>query len=106
MADFAQALDLSYFNPKAYGETFNLSTVYVTWEEIARMVVEVTGSSSEIKVIPREEWKGSAFLADPWALDDHRAREILGYRPGQEEPEAKTSLKAAIAHCWKAMGKG
>jgi len=106
MADFAQALDLSYFNPKAYGETFNLSTVYVTWEEVAKMVMEVTGSSSEIKVIPREEWKGSAFLADPWALDDHRAREILGYRPGQEEPEAKTSLKAAIAHCWKAMGKG
>lgn len=105
LADFAQALELSYFNPRTYGETFNLSTVYVTWEEVARMVVEVTGSSSEIKAIPREEWKGSAFLADPWKLDESRARELLGYRPMEEASQAKESLKKAIYRCWEEMGK-
>lgn len=105
MADFAQALELSYFNPRTYGETFNLSTVYVNWEEVAEMVREATGSHSEIKAIPREEWKGSAFLADPWELDDGKARGLLGYIPLEEASQAKASLKRAIYNCWEAMGK-
>jgi len=102
MADLAQGVDRSLFQPKAYGQTYNFSTVYVTWEEVAAMVRDVTGSRSEIKRIPREKWTGSAFLADPWELDDRRARETLGYAP-MEAVEAKASLKRAIGNCWGAM---
>ncbi|MBE0569453.1 MAG: NAD(P)-dependent oxidoreductase [Deltaproteobacteria bacterium] len=102
MTDLAQGLDRCLFRPEAYGRTFNFSTVYVTWEEVAEMVREVVGSRSEITCIPRNEWTGSAFLADPWELSDSLAREILGYHP-TEAPAAKASLKAAISNCWKAM---
>jgi len=102
MADLAQGVDLCLFNPEAYGRTFNFATVYVTWEEVAGMVRDVTGSRSGIRCIPREEWTGSAFLADPWKLSDSSARELLGYRP-MGRPAAKASLKVAISNCWEAM---
>ena len=102
MADLAQGVNLCLDNPKAYGQTYNFSTVYVTWEEVAEMVRDVTGSRSEIRCVPRERWTGSAFLADPWELSDRKARETLGYSP-MEANGAKASLKRAIAHCWGAM---
>lgn len=102
MEDLAQGVDLCLFNEKAYGRTFNFSTVYTTWEEVAAMVREVTGSRSEIRCIPREQWKGSAFLADPWQLSDRAAREILGYR-SLDAARAKTSLAQAISQCWDRM---
>ena len=105
MADLNQALDLCLFNAKAHGKTFNFSTVYVTWEEVAEMVRDVTGSSSEIRCIPKDQWTGSAFLADTWELADTLARELLGYKP-MGASEAKTALKTAISNRWEAMDKG
>jgi len=102
MADLAQGMERCLFNPKAYGRTWNFSTVYVTWEEVAGMVRDVTGSRSGIRCIPREEWTGAAFLSDPWELSDSAARESLGYRP-MESTAAKAALKAAISGCWGAM---
>jgi UDP-glucose 4-epimerase len=104
MADLSQGIERSLFNPKAFGRTFNFSTVYVTWEEVARMVRDVAGSRSEIRSIAREKWTGSAFLADPWELSDAAARETLAYRP-MDAPRAKALLKSAIAACWGAMRK-
>ena len=102
MGDLTQGMERCLLNPKAYGQTFNFSTVYVTWEEVARMVRDATGSRSEIRCIPREEWTGSAFLADPWELSDAAAREQLGYVP-MEVSRAKASLEKAIGNCWEAM---
>ncbi len=102
MADLARGMERCLFRPEAFGQTFNFATVYVTWEEVAGMVRDVTGSRSEIRCIPREEWTGSAFLSDPWELSDAAAKNLLGYRP-MELGEAKVSLKKAIGHCWEAM---
>jgi UDP-glucose 4-epimerase len=102
MADLAQGLERCLFRPEAFGQTFNFSTVYVTWEEVAEMARDATGSRSEIRCIPREEWTGSAFLADPWELSDALARERLGYDP-MEASRAKASLKRAVENCWEAM---
>jgi len=102
MADLAQGMERCLFNPKAYGRTWNFSTVYVTWEEVAEMVRDVTGSRSGIRCIPREEWTGAVFLSDRWELSDSAARELLGYRP-METLAAKASLKVAITSCWEAM---
>lgn len=104
MADLAQGVDRCLFNPKAFGRTFNFSTVYVTWKEVAEMARDVTGSRSGIRCIPREKWTGAAFLSDPWELSDTSARELLGYRP-MDAIQAKASLKGAIAACWKGMGQ-
>jgi UDP-glucose 4-epimerase len=102
MADLAQGVGRCLVNPNAYGRTYNFSTVYVTWEEVAEMVREAAGSRSAIRSVPRERWTGSAFLADPWRLDDRLAREELGYAP-MEDSEARASLKKAISRCWEAM---
>lgn len=102
MADLYQGVEKCLFTPAAYGHTFNLATVYVTWLEVAGMVKDVTGSTSEIKSIPANEWRGSAFLADPWELDDNLARQLVGYAPVQDE-EAKALLKSAIARRWETM---
>jgi UDP-glucose 4-epimerase len=102
MADLAQGLDRCLFNPLSCGRTFNFSTVYVTWQEVAEMVRDVTGSRSEIRCVPKQEWTGSAFLADPWELSDTSAREVLGYLP-MDTTRAKASLKRAIANCWEVM---
>ena len=102
MEDMSQALGLCIFNPDAYGKTFNFATAYVTWEEFAEIVREVTGNRCEIKRVPRDQWTGSAFLADPWALDDSLARKVLGYTP-TEASRAKADLKAVIAKRWEAM---
>jgi UDP-glucose 4-epimerase len=104
MADLAQGLERCLFRPEAFGQTFNFSSVYVSWEEVAGMVRDVTGSRSEFRCVPRKEWTGSAFLADPWELSDAAARKLLGYRP-MEPAEAKASLKKAIGNCWEAMSK-
>jgi len=104
MADLSRGIEGCLLNPAAFGQTFNFSTVYVTWKEVAEMVCEVTGSSSPVRCIPRDEWTGAPFLADPWELSDSKARELLGYRP-MEASEAKASLKKAIAACWEAMKK-
>jgi UDP-glucose 4-epimerase len=100
--DFVKALDLALYNPKAFGETFNISTVYVTWEDVAGMIREVTGSACDIRVIPRDEWQGSAFLADPWELSGTLSEELLGYRP-TEAAEARTYLKKAISATWEGI---
>lgn len=105
MEDMSQALGLCLFNPDAHGETFNFATAYVTWEEFAEMVREVTGEKCEIRRVPREEWTGSAFLADPWELSDEHARKVLGYSPTPAE-RAKSDLKAVIAKRWEAMQEG
>jgi UDP-glucose 4-epimerase len=102
MADLAQGMEKCLLNPRAYGQTFNFATIYVTWEEVAEMVRDATGSRSEIRCIPRGEWTGSAFLADPWELSEAAARELLDYSP-MEPARARASLKEAISHCWGEM---
>ena len=104
MADLAQGVNRCLFNPEAYGRTFNFATVYVTWEAVAEMVRDVTGSRSEIRCIPGKEWTGAPFLSDPWELSDSSARELLGYSP-MEASCAKASLKEAIAVCWEMMAR-
>jgi nucleoside-diphosphate-sugar epimerase len=100
MTDFAQATRLALCNPRAFGEVFNLGSDYVTWEEVARMVVRITGSPAGVEVVPPERWTGAAFLADPWQLDDRRVRERLGWRPECSPAGLRDQLESSIARTW------
>ncbi|MCL1926363.1 MAG: NAD(P)-dependent oxidoreductase [Syntrophorhabdaceae bacterium] len=104
MEDLSQGIEKCLFNPVAYGQTFNFATAYVLWKDVAEMVRDVTGSSSTVRVIPGKEWKGAAFLNDPWELSDAKARNLVVFRP-KETSEAMKSLKKAIAACWAQMNK-
>ena len=101
MEDLIQAVELILRNAGSAGQVLNLASHYVTWEEIARMAVEVTGSSATVKVIPTAEWAGAAFLADRWELDDRRVREKLGFKPSRDAVGVRDALRQAIARTWQ-----
>jgi len=103
MRDFALAVELVLDRPEGAAGTFNLASAYVTWEEVARMVVEVTGSAAGVEVVPPAEWTGAAFLADRWELDDRRIRESLGFKPAGDPLAVREALRRAIARTWQTM---
>jgi UDP-glucose 4-epimerase len=101
MEDFIQAVELLLLNPGSFGQVFNLASLYVTWEEIARMAVAITASSAGFEVIPATEWTGAAFLADRWELDDRRFRETLGFKPTRDASGVREALRRAIERTWQ-----
>ena len=101
MEDFNRAVESMLLNPASFGQVFNLASAYITWEEVARMAIEVTRSSAAVEVVPPAEWTGAAFLADPWELDDRRIRERLGFKPSQDPAKVREALRNAIAKTWQ-----
>jgi len=95
LEDLAKAFELSFLNPKSFGQVFNLSSFFLTWEEIATIIVEEVGSG-RVGVIPQKEWKGSSFLADVWNLSFRKAESLLGFKPGLKESDYKNLFKEAI----------
>jgi UDP-glucose 4-epimerase len=102
--DLTHALLLAMNSRESAGQTFNLATVYLEWKEIARMVIEVAGSSSSLEVVPAREWKGAQFLADAWELSTDKAEQRFGYRSLFSPEAARHRLKAAIELCRKEIG--
>ena len=102
--DFVSGVEKVLLNEKAMGETFNLSSFYITWEDVARMIVDVTGSGS-VETLSQSEWKGSSFIADEWDLTYKKLGELLGFSPGYPDDEARKLLKAAIKDCKEKMLK-
>jgi len=99
--DLAQAILLAFQRPETYGEVFNLATIYLSWEDIARIIIGVTGSSSPLVVVPAAEWQGPQFLADTWRLSTSKVEQMLGYSSLFSPDSARESLKAAIGRGFK-----
>ena len=103
MEDFIQAVELTLANPTSYGQVFNLASAYVTWEEIARMAVAITGTHAGVEVAPAAQWTGAAFLADRWELDDRRIRDRLGFKPTRDPGGVREALGRAIERTWRQL---
>jgi UDP-glucose 4-epimerase len=101
--DFLQAVDLLLRADLSGGQVFNVASGYVTWKEIARLILDVTASAAPIRVVPRPEWTGAAFLADRWELDDRRIRSELGFKPARDPAGLRLALRHAIAATWKSL---
>lgn len=100
--DLAQAVQLALENPAALGRVFNVASAYVGWDEVARLVADATGSRAGVEVVPLEGWRGPAFLAEAWRLDDGLIRARLGYRPRRDDAGLRDLLGQAIARTWEA----
>ena len=98
--DLTNAILLALEKPNTFGEIFNLSTLFLSWEEVARIIMEVTHSCSTLEVIPAEKWKGAPFLADAWELTTGKAERAFGYRSTLSPSEAQQRLKEAIVRCY------
>jgi len=101
--DFIHTIDLLLGTDLRGGRVFNLASGYVTWKEIARLILDVTGSTPPVRVVPRAEWTGAAFLADRWELDDRRSRTELGFKPTRDPAGLRQTLRDAIAVSWKSL---
>ena len=101
--DLTNALLMALQNPKTFGQIFNLSTLFLTWEEVALIIIEVTDSSSPLEVIPAKEWKGASFLADVWELSTGKAQRVFAFRPTLSPSNARQKLKEAITRCYHSI---
>ncbi len=101
--DLLGALLAVLLAPGGAGGTFNLASDYVTWEEIARMALEVTGSAAGVDVVPAASFGGAAFLADAWRLDDTRFREAFRWTPRRGPAGVRASLAAAMGRTWRRL---
>jgi UDP-glucose 4-epimerase len=101
--DFNAAVALVLDRPATGGRIFNLASAYVTWDEVARIVVEIVGGRGGVAAVPRAEWHGAPFLADRWELDDRRIRDGLGFKAGRDPGGVRAALRQAIGQTWKSL---
>jgi UDP-glucose 4-epimerase len=95
--DLTHALLLAAQKRESNGQIFNLATIYLEWREIAQMIIDVSGSSSFLEVIPAREWKGAKFLSDSWELSAAKAGRLFDYSSLFSPSIARQRLKKAIA---------
>jgi len=101
--DLSNAIWMALQKPETFGEIFNLSTLFLSWEEVVRMIIEVTHSSSPLKVVPAREWKGPQFLADTWELNTGKAERVFAFQSTLSLLTAQERLKKAIAKCYESI---
>ena len=99
--DFNRAILTLINHPGTGGRVFNLASAYVSWDAVARMAVEFTGSSADVQVVSAAEWNGPAFLADRWELDTRRIRDELGFTLSQNSEGVRKVLARAIEKTWE-----
>lgn len=93
--DFVSAV-LAIFEKRPKGELFNLGSVYLTWEELAKLIVSHANPKAIVRAIPKDEWQGSAFLTDDWPLSTQKADDILRYKTGMTREKAIEGLSGAL----------
>ncbi len=103
MEDLNRAMLALLLDERTFGAVFNLASAYVSWEEVARIVLTTTGSQAGMDVVAPDAWTGAAFLADPWQLDDRRLRELLELRPAGDAAHVRALLGRAIQATWREL---
>jgi UDP-glucose 4-epimerase len=99
MADLGRAILLSMSKPAAAGKVYNLGSLFLSWKEIGEIIIGLTDSTSVIKMISPEQWRGAAFLNEVWDLDWTRAKQELGYEPADSTETMKASFIEALKSC-------
>jgi UDP-glucose 4-epimerase len=84
-------------HPKAHGEVFNIGhTKEISIYDLAVLVKKMTGSASEIVLVPYEEAYEAGFEDMPRRVPDiSKIQRLTGYRPMLDLPEM---LERVIAY--------
>lgn len=96
--DFVMGLE-AMFERKPSGETYNFDSVYLTWEELARIIAIQANPEANIVPVSKEEWTGSSFLTEDWNFSTEKAAKELGYTSLFTKEEAVKHLGRALGAC-------
>ncbi len=99
MADLGLAINSAIANPAASGRVYNVGSLFLTWEEVGKMIVRLTNSTSATHFIPSDQWQGPAFLNEVWDLSWDKAERELGYRPKDSAQSARSLFMEALKTC-------
>lgn len=95
--DLTRCLERTLLNEGTYGETFNVASFFVTWEQVGQMIEKVVGSGRVVSV-PPEDWQGPGFLLDRWEVSCDKALSLIDFKPGRSREAGMELLKNAISH--------
>jgi nucleoside-diphosphate-sugar epimerase len=96
MKDLEAAILLAIANDRAAGQVYNVGSLFLTWEEIGRMIICLTGSCSALVMKRSEDWQGPAFLNEVWDLAWQKAAGEIGYKPEESVHAARVQFMAAL----------
>jgi len=99
MADLGRAVASAIAAPTASGQVYNVGSLFLTWEEIGTMIMNLTRSDSAIQLVPPDQWKGPAFLNEVWDLSTDKAKHDLGYEPKDSAEEIRSLFVEALRTC-------
>jgi nucleoside-diphosphate-sugar epimerase len=99
MVDLAGAIASAIEKPAASGKIYNVGSLFLTWEEIGEMILRLTRSSSALKFIPSDQWKGPAFLNEVWDLSWDKAKHELNYEPEASTEKMRSLFSDALQNC-------
>jgi nucleoside-diphosphate-sugar epimerase len=106
MADLGSAMISAITKPTPSGQVYNVGSLLLTWEEIGRMIVDLTHSNSTIQLVPSDQWKGPAFLNEVWDLSWEKAEKDLGFKPVHSGEEMRSQFIKALQKCIDQVKEG
>lgn len=99
MTDLGRAITSAIARSTASGQIYNLGSLFLTWEEIGSMIVDLTHSNSIMRLIPSDRWKGPAFLNEVWDLSWDKAKHELAYDPQHSNEKIRSLFVEALKSC-------
>ncbi len=99
MEDLGRSVISAIATPAASGQIYNLGSLFLSWEEIGAMIVNLTHSKSSIQLVPSDQWKGPAFLSEVWDLSSDKAKKDLGFGPQHPTEKIRSLFIEALRNC-------
>lgn len=109
---FVTMTDLTAFiaavaeRPDIAGGVYNIGSLFLTWSEIAAMIIETVGSRSCLVESSGQAWTGPAFLGERWRLSWQRATEKSGFQPAADSESMREAFRQALADCARRVTPG
>lgn len=99
MDDLAAFILAAAGAPAAAGGVYNLGSLFLTWTEIAAMIIDMVDSRSYLVESSGGAWRGPAFLNERWRLSWEKAVRETGYQPQRENGALREAFARALAGC-------
>ncbi len=90
------SLALALFSSNLKGELFNAASIYLTWEDVAKLITDLVNPDAKVIAIDADKWKGSAFLTDDWPLSIEKAEKMLNFKTNLSREQAIANLSDAL----------